>query len=230
MKGLSESKLYLRIGYIPFETAWMTNISANNPGLKIIDTSVGVDLIKGDEAEDEDREEAEAGEHSGHHHHGGIDPHIWLSPRAVKIQVKHILDALIEIDTANRESYEKNYRAFLRDIDNVDLEIHALLEKCTGKKFMVFHPAWTYFARDYGLEQIPIEIEGKSPSPADMKRIIDRAKQENLRVVFIQKQFDTHSAQAVADEIGGRVIPMDPVEEDWLENIRQTARAICAVN
>lgn len=218
MKTVSQSSLYLRIGYIPFETAWMKNIAANNPQMKIIDTSVGVDLIKPGETESH---------HPGSHPHAGIDPHTWLSVKAVKIQAKHILDAVIALDSENQDIYEKNYRAFLRDIDDLDREIKAILAHCPGKKFLVFHPAWSYFSRDYDLEQVSIEVEGKVPNPADLKRIIDIARAENLRVVFIQAQFDVHSAQAVAEEIRGRLVPLDPLAEDWLANMKQMAAAIC---
>lgn len=216
MKVLGHCKLYFRIGHIPFERVWMKNIAANNPQMKIIDTSLGVDLI-----------EAGEDEHDLHHdhHHAGIDPHIWLSPRAVKIQAKHILDALIEIDRQNQESYKENYRLFLGDIDRLDREIRSLLEKSRGRKFMVFHPAWSYLARDYGWEQLAIELEGKAPNPAGLKRIIEIARRENIRIIFVQQQFDTHSARAVADEIGGRVVILDPLAPDWLDNMKKIAQA-----
>ena len=222
MQSLSRCSLYFRIGHIPFETAWMNNIAANNPNMKIVDTSTGVDLIQGDPEEKEDADEKE----SHRHHHSGIDPHIWLSPKAVKIQARHILNAIIEIDPQGQKTYKENYEKFLRDIDQLDQDTKALLEKCPGKQFMVFHPAWSYFAREYGLTQIPIEIEGKDPSPAEMKKIIDTAKHENLRAIFIQEQFDTHSAQSVAAEINGQVIKLDPLAEDWLTSMKQTAQML----
>jgi zinc transport system substrate-binding protein len=144
----------------------------------------------------------------------------------VKIQAKHILDAVIKIDSKNQEFYKENYRLFLLDIDRLDREIKALLEKCTGKRFMVFHPAWSYFARDYGLEQLPIEVEGKAPNPANLKKIIDIARRENIRIIFVQEQFDTNSARAVADEIGGQVIKIDPLGEAWLDNMKGIAEKI----
>jgi zinc transport system substrate-binding protein len=218
MKDLNHSILYFRIGHIPFEKAWMKNIAANNPHLKIIDTSVGVALIEtGEDKEELPRE---------HYHHAGIDPHIWLSPHAVKIQAKHILDAVIEIDSKNQEFYKENYRLFLLDIDRLDREIRFLLEKCSGRKLMVFHPAWSYFARDYGLEQLPIEVEGKAPNPASLKKIIDIARKEKIRIIFVQEQFDTHSARAVAAEIGGRVVKIDPLAPDWLANMKKIAQTL----
>lgn len=218
MKDLSHSKLYFRIGHIPFENAWMKNIAANNPHMKIIDTSVGVDLIE----TGEDKGDL----HQDYHHHAGIDPHIWLSPRAVKIQAKHILDAVIEMDSKNQEFYKENYRLFLLDIDGLDREIKALLEKCSGTKFLVFHPAWSYFARDYGLEQLPIEVEGKAPNPANLKKIIDIARKENIDIIFVQEQFDTNSALAVAAEIGGQVVKIDPLALDWLANMKKIAQTL----
>jgi len=216
MKVLSHCKLYFRIGYIPFETTWMKNIADNNPQMKIIDTSVGVDLIETQEDKDDPHQD---------HYHAGLDPHIWLSPRAVKIQVKHILDALIELDREKQESYKENYRLFLLDIDRLDLDIKALLEKSGKRKFMVFHPAWSYLARDYGLEQLAIEEEGKAPNPGNLKKIIDMARRENLRTIFVQQQVDTHSASAVAAEIGGRVVILDPLAPDWLDNMKKIAQA-----
>ena len=91
---------------------------------------------------------------------------------------------------------------------------------------MAFHPAWSYFAREYGLEQLPIEVEGKAPNPANLKKIIDIARKENIRIIFVQEQFDTNSARAVAAEIGGQVVKIDPLGLDWLENMRRIAQTL----
>ncbi len=224
MKTVSESVLYFRIGHIAFEGAWMDKIASLNKGMKVVDTSVGVSLITG--AGPHSHGESEDGHHhDGHHGHGGIDPHIWLSPSAVKIQLKHILDAFMEFETApgNRALYETNYRDFAADIETLQAGNEAILAPLAGKKFMVYHPAWSYFAREYGLVQFPIEMEGKTPGAADMKRIIDTAKRENIRVIFVQRQFDSNSARAVANEIEGKVIAMDPLAPDWLENMKKIA-------
>ena len=220
MKAVSESILYFRIGFIAFEKAWMDKIASLNRGMKIVDTSKGVSFIRGNPHHSHEESEAE-GLH--HHDHGGIDPHIWLSPSAVKVQVKNILEGFIETDSENRAVYEKNYREFIQDIDQLQAENEAILGPLKGKKFIVYHPAWSYFAREYGLIQFPIEIEGKSPGAADLKKIIDIAKQEDLRVIFVQQQFDSNSAQAVANEIDGKVIAMDPLAPDWLDNMKKIA-------
>jgi len=228
MKTVSESVLYFRIGHIAFEGAWMDKIASLNTGMKIVDTSEGVSLITGaaPHSHGESGVEHPYDRHDGHDGHGGIDPHIWLSPSAVKIQLEHILDAFLELEKnpGNRALYETNYRDFTADIDKLWAESKESLAPLEGKKFMVYHPAWSYFAREYGLVQFPIEIEGKTPGAADMKRIIDTAKRENIRVIFVQRQFDSHSARTVADEIAGKVIVMDPLDPDWLENMKKIAR------
>ena len=220
MKAVSESILYFRIGFIVFEKAWMDKIASLNKGMKIVDTSKGVTLIRG--MPNHSHEESE-GEGLHHHDHKGIDPHIWLSPSAVKVQVKNILDAFIETDPDGRTVYEKNYREFVQDIDRLQKENEAILQPLKGKKFMVYHPAWSYFAREYGLIQCPIEIEGKSPGAADLKKTIDIAKQEDIRVIFVQQQFDADSARAAANEIDGKVIAMDTLAPDWLDNMKKIA-------
>lgn len=208
IKELSLSKLYFRIGYIPFEQTWMSKIIDSNKHMRIINTAEGVNLIKAD-----------------HHHHSGkgIDPHIWLSPKAVKIQAQNILNALVEMDPDKKLFFQKNYDLFIKKINELDYKIDESLKNIAQRKFVVFHPTWTYFARDYNLEQIPIEIEGKSPSPNDIKTVIDTAKREKIKIIFIQKQFDTDSAEVIADEINGKVIALDPLAENWLENMEKIA-------
>jgi zinc transport system substrate-binding protein len=220
IRTLSLSVLYLRIGHIPFENAWMENIAANAKNMKIVDTSIGIELI---------RSEKETHSHKHNHHHSGIDPHIWLSPKAVKMQCKHILDAVIEVDPQNRQVFQNNYRRFLENIDQLHREITTLLEKHRGKKFMVFHPAWSYFARDYGLVQVSIEIEGKSPSPMDLKKAVDIARKDGIHVIFVQKQFDNASAHAIANEIKGDALSLDPLALDWVDNMKRIAQILSRV-
>ncbi|HLP59950.1 MAG TPA: zinc ABC transporter substrate-binding protein [Candidatus Deferrimicrobium sp.] len=228
MKAVSDSAIYFRIGHLAFEEAWLDKIASLNKQLKIVDTSEGVSLITGTDSHSSHMAHGEAKipQATGDHDHSGIDPHIWLSPTEVKVQAKHMLDAFMEIekDAARRAIYEKNYGEFMKDINELHAETEALLKPVAGKKFMVYHPAFAYFARDYGLIQVSIESEGKSPSAITMKQIVDTARKENIRVIFVQQQFDTANAWAVANEIGGKVITVDPLAPDWLDNMRKIAR------
>lgn len=225
---LSGSKIYFRIGHIAFEKAWMRNIKAANPDMKIIDTSKGVQLIQitpHHEAANHPGKHA-PGKAAEHHEHTGVDPHIWLSPRAVKVQAKNILEGFLEYDPDNRNFYQEQYAAFCADINRLNDGLHAAVQNLRVKKIMAFHPAWGYLARDFGLVQIPIEVEGKEPNPADLKRVIDIARAESIRVIFVQKQFATHTAEAVADEIDGKVVLLDPLAPDWLSNMKKIGETL----
>ncbi len=172
----------------------------------------------------------EKGEHHGedahdkdHHDHAGLDPHIWLSPPLVKIQARTILAALQNADPEHRGHYEANFKAFTAQIDQLDADLKKTFTGKKGLQFIVFHPAWGYFAHAYGLKQVPIEIEGKDPKPAQLKELIQHARENKIRVVFVQPQFSTKSAKLVAMEIGGQVAFADPLAEDWMSNLRRVA-------
>ena len=128
---------------------------------------------------------------------------------------------MIEIDSGNKDFYEKNKNEYLKKLDDLDLELQNAFSEMQGKKILVFHPAFGYLARDYGFEQIAIEIEGKEPSAENLAEIIDLAKKENIKTIFVQKQFSQKSAEAIASQIGGSVVPLDPLSEDYVENLRR---------
>ena len=198
MKALVQAKMYVRIR-VPFEYAWMDRIAAANRHMLIVDSTKGIKRIED-------------------------NPHIWLSPRLVKIQAENIYQGLAQVDPANKDFYAQNKEEFLRELDILDREIAETLTGVKGRKFMVFHPSWTYFARDYGLEQIPIEIEGKEPSAAELARLIEMAKTNGIKVIFVQPQFSSKSAEAIAQQIGGKVVSIDPLAGDWANNLRNVAQ------
>ncbi len=246
MADLSKTKIYFAIG-VPFENAWLEKIAAANPNMRVVHTDQGIEKIAmeahhhhddhkeehHDEGEHHDETEHghEKGEHHGedehdedHHEHTGLDPHIWLSPPLVKIQARTILAALQEADPVHRGVYEANFKAFTAQIDQLDAELKKTFAGKKGLQFMVFHPAWGYFAQAYGLKQVPIEIEGKDPKPAQLKELIEHARENGIKVVFVQPQFSSKSAELVAREIGGQVAFADPLAEDWMANLRQVAQ------
>jgi len=216
MAQLAKTQLYFRIG-VPFEDVWMTRISRANPHMRVIDTRRDIELRS-----------MKAPHHKGaeHHHYGtsGLkDPHIWLSLRLVKIQAQNISRALISEDPAHKAYYEDNLRTFKHDLDKLDAEISEIVRVSKRRRFMVFHPAWGYFAHDYGLEQIPVEVEGKEPSAKALAGLIMRARQDGIKVIFVQAQFSTKNAETVARAIGGRIVQIDPLTKDYLKNMRQVA-------
>lgn len=227
MADLSKTMLYFAIG-VPFENAWLKKIAAANPKMKVVHTDQGIEKIPmtAPHHHPEEKTHHKEGEHDhekGAHAHEALDPHIWLSPALVKIQARTILAALQDIDPSHRSLYETNYNQFISGIDDLDTQLKTIFAGKQGLRFMVFHPAWGYFAHAYGLEQVPIEIEGKDPKPGQVKTLIAHARQEGIHVVFVQPQFSIKSAELIAREIGGQVAFANPLAEDWMANLREAA-------
>jgi zinc transport system substrate-binding protein len=215
MAGLARAKIYFAVG-APFEAVWLPRIAAANPAMRIIPTDAGIS------------KRALAAHYHGPEKHGdtdddhGIpDPHVWLSPPLVKIQAQAILDALVAVDPESRDFYEANWRNFVARLDALDQRLGQTFAQRRGMRFMVFHPAWGYFADAYGLVQMPIELEGKEPKPAALRELVDIARRHGIRVIFVQPQFSRRSAELVAREIGARVVEADPVPADWFANMNE---------
>ena len=231
MVALSKAKIYYAIG-VPFEDVWLKKIGAANPQMLLVHTEKGIEkrLLKAHYHGEGNQRTAERGRQGPADEHQGIkDPHIWLSPPLVKIQAQNILDALLVVDPGNGPIYEKNFRKFIVELDALDAQIRGIFAgKGEGMAFMVFHPAWGYFARTYGLEQIAVEMEGKEPKPADLKYLIRHARERGIKVVFVQPEFSTKSAEAIAKAIGGKVVLANPLALDWPNNLKEIASKIKA--
>jgi zinc transport system substrate-binding protein len=140
------------------------------------------------------------------------------------IQARNILSGLVAVDPAHKTVYEANYKKFIVELVDLDAEIRGVFaKKGKGLEFMVFHPAWGYFAGAYGLKQVPVEIDGKTPKPVDLQRLIHLAKERDIKVVFTQPQFSSKHAQVIADAIGGQIVFINPLAPDWSDNLRRIA-------
>lgn len=220
MAALSSSQLYIRAG-VPFERTWMSRVEKISPDLRIVDIRAGISLHRASTSVPRlGQVESEV------HSHDEFDPHIWLDPSLVKIIATNIRDRLIEEDPGNTEAYERNTKTFLDALDRIDAEIRGLLADIENRKFLVFHPAWGYFARAYDLEQIAVEHEGKEPGPRALVELVGVIRREGIKTVFVQKQFSARVAQSLAAEIEGSVVTLDPLAEDYLRNLRQAAVTI----
>jgi zinc transport system substrate-binding protein len=217
MAAISGAHIYFAIG-VPFEKTWLKKIAAANPDMQVVHTDHGIPKIP------MAANHTESERHREKDHHGALDPHIWLSPTLVMTQARTILNALVEIDPAHRSVYVVNYRAFVSKLVALDDELKNIFAGKQGFQFMVFHPSWGYFARAYGLQQVPVEIEGKNPKPAQLKALIEHAKKKHINIIFVQPQFSSRSAGLVAKEIGGQVIFADPLAPDWSGNLREVAQ------
>jgi zinc transport system substrate-binding protein len=224
LKALSDAEAYFSIG-VPFENSWLDRISAANPEMVVVDTAEGIERLPlATHSHDEDEEERGEG-----HAEGAPDPHIWLSPELVKVQARNVHAALAELNPAHEDEYTANLEAFLAEIDALDTEIRETLAGLESRKFMVFHPAWGYFAHDFGLEQIPIEVGGQEPSAQELAELIEHAREEDIRVVFAQPEFSTQDAQTIAEAIDGEVLLISSLALDWPENLRRVAQTFAEV-
>lgn len=219
MKAIDAAELYFTIG-VEFEGAWMKKFANQNKKMKIIDSTVGITKI---EMKEHDHHEKKAHDHE----HVGLDPHVWTSPANIKIIVKNILDTLIAQDAAHKEYYTSNYAIFVAKVDAADVTIKEVLKNVQkGSKFMVFHPSWGYFAHQYGLEQVAIEVEGKEPKPKELAHIMEEAKEEGVKAIFTQPEFSDKSARLIADALKIKVIKASPLNPKWDEGIIALATAI----
>ena len=216
MSLLSQAKLYFSIG-VPFETIWIDRIQSIHSNLQFVPLH--------DEAHDKSGTDQGHG-HPSRHSHGSSDPHIWTSPAKVKLMAKKIKETLVRAEPQKEKYFEANLRAFHNDLDALDRDIREILARSDNHRFLVFHPAWSYFAEDYGLEQISIEDGGKEPGARTLQKIIEKGKKLGIKVIFVQKQFSLSIAKKIAKMIGATVREMDPLAEDYLENMRLTATAI----
>ncbi len=215
MVALSRADLYFRAG-MPFETALCDKLAGMKDGPRIIDLLAGIDLLA-DCGED-------AKQHADHEHGG--DPHIWLAPKLAARQASTICEAMCQALPEHAEQFRRNAAALTAELHELDAKIAAALAPVKGRTFFVFHPAFGYFAAAYGLEQQAVETGGKSPSLKDIANLIAKAKAENVRVIFVQPQFSTQAARTIADEIGGVVVPIDDLAEDYVANMQVLAEKV----
>ncbi|PCI24332.1 MAG: cation ABC transporter substrate-binding protein [SAR324 cluster bacterium] len=214
MVSISRSKLYFSMG-TEFDEIWVPRFLSANPKMRVISVDEGIPKLEMEGHGHEDEEE-----HS-------VDPHIWLSPLLVKIQALHIYEALRTADPANQENYQANYQQFQKELDQLYLDIKQQFRgKAKNPTFAVFHPSWGYFANCFGLKQVAIEVEGKSPKPGQLKNIILDLKKKGIKALFVQPQFSKRSAQTVAKAIQGKVYTLDPLAGNWETNLRETARKL----
>jgi len=216
LAALGEADVLFTMG-VPFEQALLKKIKPLYPDLPIIGTDA--EIIKRSMPHDHH------GEHCTHDH-GEMDPHVWLSAENAIMIATAMVETLQDIDPENRSAYAANHDELIQTLENLHIETAEQLTPFKGKRFYVFHPSFGYFADAYGLEQVAIEVDGKSPSPRQLGDLIENAKIDGVKVIFVQKQFPMESARAIANEMDGQVVQLDPLAEDVVANLHQIADAI----
>ena len=223
MKKVAEAEAYFKVGSgVEFEEVHMDTIIEQNSDLKVYDCSEDISIVSFDE------HYGKEGHQEGEHDHGGTDPHIWTSPENFKKMAKVVYDGLVKIDPDHQKEYYSNYQEYISKLDELHTNVSNMLQPYRNESFMVYHPAWGYFGDTYNLKMIAIEDEGKQPGPAGIDAIIKQAKNESINVIFVAPQFDTSSAETIADEIGGNVVFANPLMTNYEETITKLAEDMVA--
>ncbi len=218
MIAISKAKAYFSVG-IEFEEAWMKRFRSQNRNMVIFDTAKGVKKIKVAAHHDANKEK--------HHYENEFDPHIWTSSKNLIIMSTNIKNDLIQLDPKNSAIYNRNYLKLVNSIKATDKEIKTILQGTPkNSKFMIYHPSWGYFANEYHLIQIPIELEGKEPKPKDLANLIQRAKKEQIRAIFVAPEFSDKSAQAIAKSLSIPVVKVSNLGYNWHTYMINFAKAI----
>lgn len=213
MMNLEKSDAYFLMGSIGFELSIRSKIKEYNPDIKVCDVSEGIELISGSHHFDADDKE-------------GIDPHTWTSVANARVIIKNMLDDVVELDPEHKAEYESNYRDFDRELSEFQDSIALRLQSVKGGAFVVWHPSLSYFARDYGLEQISLEYDGKEVPVKYMEKKVAYAVSRKPSVFFFQKGMDTNQARTVNAQIGTRLVEINPLGYDWKSEIRKIADAL----
>lgn len=204
IQNISKSELYFKVGAnFDFEAAWIEKLQNINLNMKVIDCSQNIELINN-------------------------NPHIWLDPQNVKIILDNILKALIETYPEHADEFKKNASSYSIKLDSLDNRILQQLDNFTNKYLMVYHPAWKYFAKRYNLIEISVENEGKDPSPKELDDLIDIARKNNVKTIFVEPQFDAAPAKTIAKKIRASIKEINPVPENYIDGMLETAKIIKA--
>ncbi len=206
MMNLSHSVLYVKVGSIGFERTWMKKLEQNAPHAIIVDSSDGISMMKTE--------------------NGIPDPHTWMSTANSLIIAENIYRALVKIDKKDSIYFKKNLENLIDSINHVDSEIRHLVRNAKTRSFLIYHPILTYYARDFGLMQIPLEEESREPSARQMHNIISRAKNERVKVFFVQKEFANRNINAVTESTGADTAEIDPLGYDWQNEMIKVARCL----
>jgi zinc transport system substrate-binding protein len=220
MRALNDSLMFFSVG-IEYEDTWIPKFKDINPNLLIVDSTTGIQYIQSEIDHTHEEVSSEAEET----HLQGTDPHVWLAPANGKIIAENIYQALLSLSAENAETFTENYEALIQDIDSLNDTITQTLAAVDHRTFMVFHPAWGYFADQYNLEQIAVQVGGQDPSPAELADLVEIAKDEQIGVIFIQPTFSTNAINALSQEINAEIVVVDPLAEDWLANLQSVAAA-----
>jgi len=221
MTRLAEADMWVRIG-VPFEDSVLRNLAVVAPNLRVVDGTEGIELVPMDGSSIP----AATGNADGHDHL--IDPHFWLDPLLVKIHAQGVTAALCGLAPPSCDQFEANLGRFHADLDAVHQRVSSILRPVAGRDLFVFHPAYGYFGRRYGLRQVAVESGGKQPTARRLAELTETMRASRTRALFVQPQFAGSGARAVADALDVALVELDPLASDYLGNLEAMAARIAA--
>lgn len=221
INSLSGSEAFIMNGQLEFEHAWMDRFRQVNSEMQILDLSHSIELIGSDA-----HHEGEADDDHEGHRHTGSDPHFWMSPAAAAVMAADIKEFLTGLNPVSADKYERNLSLLADTIAVIDEMVRSAVGSMTTGTVMIYHPALAYMARDYGFEQLSFEDEGKSPSPARMKELIDIAREMKIKSIFIQAEYDLRNAESLSRETGAELVVINPMNRNWPEAVVEVVQAL----
>ena len=219
MQNVQDATLLFTTGLIEFEQNIVERLENKS---NVISLSRGIELIEGSHSHEDHAEEHHEG---GHSHHHGTDPHIWTSPRELKTMARNAYEAIIE-QYPDSVKYKAAYNDFVAQLDNLDTMCQQMCEASSARAFVIYHPALTYFARAYGMEQIAVEADGKEPSARHIAKLIEQAQAKGIQCLLYQKEFPRSVVDVIARDMGVEAQEIDPLKENVIENITKITRLI----
>ncbi len=214
MTKLGESLAFFMVGDLGFERAWTGRLRQMFPEVPFVRTSEGVRLTGGSPHGTPGNTEE------------GADPHVWTSPSRMKVIARNVCASLCKLDTAHARQFRENLRRELADLQATEDSIRTLTDSLRTRAFLIYHPTLTYFAQDFGLTQIAMEADGKEPSPSQLARIVRLCGEKQVRIVFVQREFDRRNAELIAGETGTRIVDINPLSYDWKGEMLKIARTL----
>lgn len=241
MRAFNEAEIYFSIG-VPADIQNILPRAEENDNLKVVKLFeiVGekyphryMDHSHGEDADNHDEDahdhEADSNLAEAEQSETGRDPHIWLSPKRAAYMVEVMRDHLIDLMPENENEFSENAEAYLQRLEEVDQKNMELLDRYEGEKILVYHPSYGYFTEHYGLEMLAIEESGKDPGPKHIAEIIDKAEEENIKTVFYQAEIDSNKTRAIAEELDGNIVQLNPLAENYLNNLASIAETFAEV-
>nr|NQU93000.1 zinc ABC transporter substrate-binding protein [Bacteroidota bacterium] len=220
MLRISDASIFFYNGNLAFEKAWLENMGDTYPGMLLVNLSKDILPIE------TECDHSSGDEGSREHDHDMNDPHDWLSIKNAVVFAALIKNTLVNLFPEDKAVFEQNYIDFKSELESLMEEVSGLLDDIPSRSFMIFHPSLSYFARDFDLVQIPIEFEGKDPTPSRIIKAINLAKSSGIKTIFVQKEFDVENAKVIASEINGKIVQIDPLSIDWDDNLLFIAQSI----